>query len=77
MISKNASQKRGSSPRSRSDPISYRFQVSQNKMMILSISDYDENNQRLYFAEVYKWQDIEPGSQHEAARKIAIQWIGE
>ncbi len=57
--------------------VNYRFQVSQNKMMILSISDYDENNQRLYFAEVYKWQDIELGSQHEAARKIAIQWIRE
>lgn len=57
--------------------VNYRFQVSQNKMMILSISDYDENNQRLYFAEVYKWQDIEPGSQHEVARKIAIQWIRE
>ena len=55
--------------------VNYRFQVAQNKMMILSISDYDENNQRQYFAEVYKWQDIEPGSQHEAARKIAIQWI--
>lgn len=57
--------------------VNYRFQVSQNKMMILSISDYDENNQRLYFAEVYQWQDVEPGSQHEAARKIAIQWINE
>ena len=61
----------------KSTNVNYRFQVAQNKMMILSISDYDANNQRLHFAEVYKWQDIEPGSQHEAARQIAIQWIND
>ena len=55
--------------------VTYQFLVNQNKMKILTIGDYATDGRRVGYTEIYKWQDIEPGSEHDAARQTALKWI--
>jgi len=55
--------------------VNYQFLRFENKMKILSITDFRDDNTRINFLSSVEWREIEPGSIDETARKIALAWI--
>ena len=55
--------------------VNYQFLITENKMKIVSVSDYDTNNKRVGFFEGEDWQDIVKDSPNDRAKQAGLEWI--
>lgn len=55
--------------------IHYQFSTTENKVIVLSMADYDTQQNRISYFEEFKWKNIEKGSIAQFARNAALNWI--
>ncbi|HEX2928058.1 MAG TPA: hypothetical protein VHP38_17675 [Ruminiclostridium sp.] len=57
--------------------VNYLFSASENRMIILGVTDYNDKNQSVAFSTGSEWQDIVPGSKDDMARQLALNWLND